>query len=73
MKAYTEAELKKRISKKYHNMIDWKSTMYMGFDGTIELIDNGQSTKSLPQSLYESISNVNWYLRNISDNPEVEW
>lgn len=73
MKQYTEEELKKRISKKYHYMIDWKNTLYMGFDGTIELIDNGQTTKALPKSLYNSISNISWYLREIEKDKESEW
>jgi hypothetical protein len=37
------------------------------------LVDNGQVTKSLPKSLYEQIRNVNWYLREIQLNPDVEW
>lgn len=73
IKHYTEDELKQIISKKYHSMIDWESTMFCGFDGSIQLIDNGQSTKCLYPSLYDCIKNVNWYLREIKAHPEVEW
>lgn len=65
MKRYTEDELRKIISKKYHSMIDWESTMAYEFDGTIDLFDDGQATTTLFPSLYGSISNVNWYLREI--------
>lgn len=54
-------------------MIDWKATMFCGFDGWIELIDNGQVTTSLPISLYERIKNVNWYLKEIKADPSSEW
>ena len=73
MKRYTEEELKKKISKKYHSMIDWESTMAYGFDGVIDLVDDGQATTSLFPSLYGSINNVNWYLREIEKDPSVEW
>ena len=73
MKRYTEEELKNRISKKYHSMIDWQLTMMYGFDGTIELIDNGQATTSLFKSLYGNIRNVNWYLREIAEDSNSEW
>lgn len=73
MKRYTEEELKNRISKKYHSMIDWQLTMMYGFDGTIELIDNGQATTSLFKSLYGNIRNVNWYLREIAKDSNSEW
>ena len=73
MKRYTEEELKKRISKKYHDMIDWKSTMFCGFDGWIELVDNGQATTSLAPSLYGAVKNINWYLKEIRKNPDIQW
>ena len=73
MKSYTEDQLKSRISKKYHKMIDWKSTMYLGFDGTIVLNDFGQATFSLTPSLYDNVSNLNWYLKQIEEDPEIEW
>ena len=73
MKRYTEEELKKIISKKYHSMIDWQATMRFGFDGWVELVDNGQATTSLAPSLYEQVRNINWYLREIQKNPEVQW
>lgn len=43
MKRYTEEELKKRISKKYHSMIDWPATMFCGFDGCLVLIENEET------------------------------
>lgn len=73
MKFYTEDQLKSKISRKYHKMIDWKSTMFKGFDGTIVLNDFGQVTTLLPISLYETISNLNWYLKQIEEDPEIEW
>lgn len=73
MKRYSEEELRKIISKKYHTMIDWESTMFQGFDGAIILVDNGQKTKTLFQSLYESVRNVNWYLKRIQENPNIQW
>lgn len=72
-KIYTKEELQRRISKKYHNMIDWDSTFFYGFDGYIVLIDNGQTTKLLSPVLYERVSNINWYLRKIQENPNIEW
>ena len=72
-KKYTEDELKKIISKKYHYMIDWEATMFCGFDGWIELIDNGQATTSLAPSLLDRIRDANYYLREIEKNPEIEW
>lgn len=72
-KNYSEEELKRIISKKYHSMIDWEATMFLGFDGTIILVANGQKTQTLFQSVYESIRNVNWYLRKIQENPDVQW
>lgn len=73
MKQYTEPELRKIISKKYHSMIDWDATFKYGFDGFIELIDAGQNTTTLPASLYGSINNANWYLREIAGHPDSEW
>ena len=73
MKRYTKEELMARISKKYHDMIDWEATMFCGFDGWIELVDNGQETKSLSPSLYEAVKNINWYLKRIQENPEIQW
>lgn len=69
MKNYTREDLEKRISKKYHSMIDWDSTMFLGFDGTLELVDNGQTTKSLR----EPASELNWYLKKIQEDPKIEW
>lgn len=73
MKRYTEEELRARISKKYHDMIDWKSTMRFGFDGFIELVDNGQSMTSLSPSLIDRVSDINYYLREIRKDPSSEW
>ena len=73
MKRYTEEELRARISKKYHDMIDWEATMFCGFDGSIQLVDNGQATKCLYPSLYDCIKNVNWYLREIKSDTSSEW
>ena len=73
MKAYTEQELRARISKKYHDMIDWEATMRFGFDGFVELIDNGQAMTSLSPSLIDRVSDINYYLREIKKDPSSEW
>ena len=55
-------------------MIDWQATMaYGGFDGFIELVDNGQAMKSLSPSLLDRITDVNYYLREIQNDPSSEW
>lgn len=54
-------------------MIDWEATMRFGFDGFVELIDNGQATTSLPPSLIDRVSDINYYLREIKKDPSSEW
>ena len=75
MKRYTMEDLKKRISKKYHSMIDWEATMFCGFHGSLVLIENDQ-THANGQARYiinEPVSHFNWYLKKISENPGFDW
>ena len=73
VKSYTEEELKQRISKKYHDMIDWKETMFLGFDGTFVLKDNGQLRQLLSADDYGAVKNANWYLKKIKENPDFDY
>lgn len=72
-KDYTLEELKERISKKYHDMIDWEATMFCGFDGTFVLKDNGQLRQLLSADDYGAVKNVNWYLKRIKENPNFDY
>ena len=54
-------------------MIDWNTTMYVYFDGTITLKDNGQLRKTLCRSDYGALKNVNWYLKRIKENPDYDF
>lgn len=73
VKDYTEEELKQRISKKYHDMIDWEATCYGYFDGGIILKDFGQLRKYIGQPDYGTIRNVNWYLKRIKEDPDFDF
>ena len=73
VKSYSLEELKERISKKYHDMIDWEVTMYYGFDGTFVLKDNGQLRKLLSAVDYGTIKNANWYLKRIQEDPDFDY
>ena len=55
VKNYTMEELKKRISKKYHDIIDWEATMFYGFDGTFVIKDFGQKRQLLSADDYGAI------------------
>jgi len=72
VKDYTMEELKARISKKYHDMIDWETTMF-GWDGSIILKDNGQLRCYIGQADYGTIRNVNWYLKRIKEDPNFDF
>ena len=73
MKKYTEEQIRKYISKKYHYMIDWEATMSMICDGDIVLLERGQATTYLSRGLYDRMRNINYYLRKIEQDPDVQW
>jgi predicted KAP-like P-loop ATPase len=73
VKDYTLDELKQRISKKYHDMIDWNATMFCGFDGTFVLKDNGQLRCLLSADDYGTVRNANWYLKRIMEDPSFDY
>lgn len=75
MKHYTEADLRARISKKYHYMINWRSTFSGGFDGWVVLVENDETHARGQQRylIHEPVSHLNYYLREIEKNPEFDW
>lgn len=73
VKSYTLEELKERISKKYHDIIDWDATMFCGFDGTFVLKDFGQKRKILSADDYGALKNANWYLKRLKEDLNFDY
>lgn len=70
---YTREFIERKVSKKYHYMIDFEATIEIQ-DGLF-LIENEEKKRNGQARFHinEAPSNWNWYVKRIHDNPSFDW
>ena len=65
-------DIKKYISKKYWDMIDWDATLYLGAphkdeEGYWIILKQEILNKYASHNIHEPLKNINWYLKQINN------